>query len=64
MGTARANSAVDSVAGKTSAEQIGRLTGGTGKFTSINGHLRSTANFDIRTGFNEVQSEIEYTIDN
>jgi hypothetical protein len=49
-------------AGKVSATDVGYITGGTGKFATIQGIIRVAANIDRKTGFNETQDDIEYTI--
>jgi hypothetical protein len=51
---------IQNISGKTSATVVGHITGGTGKFAQMRGLLRATANFDIKTGFNEAQTDIEY----
>jgi hypothetical protein len=51
---------IQNVSGKTAATVVGHITGGTGKFTEMRGMLRAAANFDIKTGFNEAQTDIEY----
>jgi hypothetical protein len=53
---------IQNVSGKTVATTTGHITGGTGKFTGIQGTLGAIANFDIKTGFNEGQNDIEYWI--
>jgi hypothetical protein len=51
-----------SSSGKLTATQAGTITGGTGRFAAIQGTVRVNANFDLKTGFNESQTEIEYSI--
>jgi hypothetical protein len=53
---------IKSTSGKTTATTIGHITGGTGKFAGIQGTIGGSANFDIKTGFNEGQNDIEYWI--
>jgi hypothetical protein len=57
---ARMSLAVQNVAGKLSATNVGHITGGTGKFAGIQGIVRGAANFNYATGFNENQTDIEY----
>jgi hypothetical protein len=47
---------------KLAATQVGYITGGTGKFAGMQGIVRTSANFDFKTGFNESQTDIEYSI--
>lgn len=47
-------------AGKRSTISVGHVTGGTGKFVSMKGLVRSQGASDGKAGFNETQSEIEY----
>jgi hypothetical protein len=47
---------------KLAATQVGYITGGTGKFAGMQGIVRTSGNFDFSTGFNESQTDIEYTI--
>jgi hypothetical protein len=47
---------------KLTAPIVGYITGGTGKFAGIQGTVRGSVNFDYRTGFNESQMDIEYSI--
>jgi hypothetical protein len=49
-------------AGKTSSPCVAQITGGAGKFTGIRGVVRSNNNTDAKAGFNEVQTDIEYSI--
>jgi hypothetical protein len=48
--------------GKLTATTVGYITGGTGKFAAIQGTVRASVNFDYKTGFNENQVDIEYSI--
>jgi hypothetical protein len=57
---ARMSLAVQNVAGKLSATNVGHITGGTGKFAGMQGIVRGAANFNYTTGFNENQTDIEY----
>jgi hypothetical protein len=59
---ARANLVIESTGGKLTATQVGRITGGTGKFSGIQGSTRVVTHFDIHSGFNEAQTDIEYSI--
>jgi hypothetical protein len=47
---------------KLTATQVGYITGGTGKLAGMQGIVRITSNFDYKTGFNESQFDIEYSI--
>jgi hypothetical protein len=59
---ARAATVVQSVSGKLTATQVGNITGGTGKLAGMQGIVRQAVNFDTRTGFNESQIELDYSI--
>jgi hypothetical protein len=48
--------------GKFTANVFGPITGGTGKFIGIQGTVRLVATFEPRTGFNENQVDIEYSM--
>jgi len=43
------------------ATQVGHITNGIGKFAGIRGIIRVSVNFDPKTGFNEIETNIEYT---
>jgi hypothetical protein len=49
-------------AGKLTANTVGQITNGTGKVAGIQGIVRTVATADPKAGMNEVQTEIEYTI--
>jgi hypothetical protein len=49
-------------AGKVMATGIGPITGGTGKLADMHGVVHFTVNFDVKSGFNEGQADIDYTI--
>jgi hypothetical protein len=57
---------VTGVTSKTSqrlaATQVGVITGGTGKLAGMQGVVRISADFDYKTGFNETQFDIDYSI--
>jgi hypothetical protein len=59
---ARANLVIENSGGKLTATQVGRITGGTGKLAGIQGSTRVVTHFDIHSGFNEAQTDIEYSI--
>jgi hypothetical protein len=59
---ARAALVIENTVGKLTATQVGRITGGTGKLTGIQGSTRVVTHFDIHSGFNEAQTNIEYSI--
>jgi hypothetical protein len=48
--------------GKLTISTVGYITGGTGKLAGIQGTVRGSANTDYKTGFNESQVDIEYSI--
>ena len=58
---ARATSVIENNSGRLTATQVGRIIGGTGKLAGIEGKMRTVATFEIKSGFNESQTEIEYT---
>jgi hypothetical protein len=47
---------------KISATGIGPITGGTGKFADMHGTIHFVVNFDVKSGFNEGQTDIDYVI--
>ena len=49
-------------AGKLTATTVGNITGGTGKFSGMQGVIRTVNIADPKAGVNEGQTEIEYTI--
>ena len=49
-------------AGKISATAVGPITGGTGTLAEIHGVVRLSANFDVKSGFNKGQTDIEFSI--
>lgn len=59
---ARNATLVQNVSGKLTATQVGYITGGTGKLAAIQGTVRAVANFDTKTGFNESQVDLDYSI--
>jgi hypothetical protein len=48
--------------GKFTNMSVGYITGGTGKLAGIQGIIRSSGISDPKSGFNEVQTDIEYSI--
>ena len=48
--------------GKLTANTVGQITGGTGKFAGIQGIVRTVNTADPKAGVNEGQTDIEYTI--
>jgi hypothetical protein len=50
--------------GKVTVMIAGRVTGGTGKLTKIQGVVREMVNFDPKTNSNENRTEIEYSVPN
>lgn len=59
--SAQFDAVVQNASGKFTSTQVGNITGGTGKFSSIHGAVRIITNFDFN-GFNESQTDIDYTI--
>jgi hypothetical protein len=59
---ARTTNVVQTNAGKLTATGAGYITGGTGKVAAIHGIVRTSTNFDPKSGFNEGQTDIEYSI--
>jgi hypothetical protein len=58
----RLDALVQSNAGMLTSTQVGNITGGTGRFTAIQGIVRIVTNFNFNTGFNESQFDIEYSM--
>ena len=50
------------IAGKFTSTHGGYITGGTGKFAGMQGIVRAFTGYDVRTGFSETQTDIEYWI--
>jgi hypothetical protein len=48
--------------GKVTATGIGPITGGTGKLAEMHGVVSFVVNFDVKSGFNEGQTDIDYTM--
>ena len=59
---ARTVNVLQSTSGKVAIINVGYITGGTGKFAAMQGIIRGTTNLDFKTGFNETQFNIEYSI--
>jgi hypothetical protein len=59
---ARMDGIVESSSGKGTATIAGRITNGTGRFAAIQGTIREIAKFDIKVGFNENRTEIDYSV--
>jgi hypothetical protein len=49
--------------GRVAATCIGPITGGTGKLADIHGIVHFTVTFDVKSGFNEGQTDIDYAIE-
>jgi hypothetical protein len=49
--------------GKFTNVTVGYISGGTGKLAGIHGIVRSSGSANPKAGANEVQTEIEYSID-
>jgi hypothetical protein len=50
--------------GRISATGVGPITGGTGKLANIHGFVQFVVSFDLKSGFNEGQTDIDYRIGN
>jgi hypothetical protein len=48
--------------GKFTSAHVGHITGGTGKFAGMQGIVRASTNYDIKTNVTETQTDIEYWI--
>jgi len=59
---ARTDNAIENVAGDRTAFGSGVITGGTGKFSGIQGIVRTRVHFDFTKGFNESQDTLEYLL--
>jgi hypothetical protein len=59
---ARSATVVQNVSGKLTATQVGYITGGTGKLAGMQGSLRLVVNFDTKSGFNESQEDLDYSV--
>jgi hypothetical protein len=53
---------VQNAASKLTGISSGNILGGTGKLAGIQGIVRGSVNFDPKSGYNESQVEIEYSI--
>jgi hypothetical protein len=58
----RAASVVQNSSGKMAAFTSGEITGGTGKLAGIRGVMEGSSNIDIKAGFNEDKTEIDYSL--
>ena len=47
---------------KAVSTSAGNITGGTGKFANIKGFVRTVNVFDAKAGYNDSQTEIEYSV--
>jgi hypothetical protein len=56
------NALVQKTSENLTSTQVGNITGGTGKLATIHGVVRIVTNFNYKTGFNESQYDIEYSI--
>src|SRR5262249_39231489 len=59
---ARSVNVIEPASGKFTAKGVGTITGGTGKLAGAQGVVRSTTTFDPKTGYNDGQTEIEYSL--
>jgi len=48
--------------GKFTSTHVGYITGGTGKFAGMQGIVRASTGYDIKTNVSETQTDIEYWI--
>jgi len=60
--TVRAATVVQNISGKTTVTEVGQIESGTGRLAGIRGALRGSTNIDLKSGFNESQSVIDYAI--
>ena len=51
---------VQNVEGKITSTSVAHITGGTGKFAAMQGIARDVSHFNLKTGFLEGQTDIEY----
>jgi hypothetical protein len=58
----RTATVVESGSGKLTATQVGTISGGTGKLAGIRGTVKSITTFDPKSGFNENQTDMNYSI--
>jgi len=49
--------------GKLTNVTVGNITGGTGKLAGIQGIVRTSGSAEPKAGVNEVQTDIEYSIE-
>jgi hypothetical protein len=59
---ARVTGVTSKTSDKLAATQVGFITGGTGKLAGMQGVVRISSDFDYKTGFNETQFDIDYSI--
>jgi hypothetical protein len=59
---ARATGVTSKTSEKLTATQVGFITGGTGKVAGMQGVVRISSDFDYKTGFNETQFDMDYSI--
>jgi hypothetical protein len=59
---ARLTQVNQNISGKISATAVGPITGGTGELAEIHGVVQLSANFDVKSGFNKGQTDIEFSI--
>jgi hypothetical protein len=59
---ARSVNIIEPASGKFTAKGVGTITGGTGKLAGAQGVVRLTTTFDPKTGYNDGQTEIEYSL--
>jgi len=58
---ARSVFVTERTSGIINATQVGYITSGTGKLAGMHGIIRVSVNFDPKTGFNEIETKLEYT---
>jgi len=58
----RTTNTVQSTPGKLNVLIVGYITGGTGRFFGMQGNVRGSASLDLKTGFNESQTDIDYSM--
>jgi hypothetical protein len=59
---ARVTGVTSNTSERLAATQVGFITGGTGKLAGMQGVVRISSDFDYKTGFNETQFDMDYSI--
>ena len=61
---ARSAVVVQSASGKLKSTNVGTITGGTGRLGGMKGFVRASADYDLRSGDSNNQTDIEYSVGN